>query len=502
MKEESRSGNKEDKEKRGEGRKENRGRNREGNRERNRERNREGINRNQQKNCLLEGDIRKELIWLAVPLLAGNILQQCYNIADSLIIGRFLGMKAFAAAGVAGTVMNLMIFVMNGFTTGLSVVFASFYGAGDKERFRQEVFVAIVAGGLLTGVISGGFLAEMDWILRLIRTPEELTENVKSYLQIIAGGMIAVYFYNLFSGIFRAVGNATAGLCFLLISVSGNIVMDLWFVEGLGWGMRGAALATVLAQGAGAAACLGYLWYWYRELLCTRRDMGIHWDLMRKTFRFGFASALQESSLYIGKMFVQGAVNLLGTSGIAAYTAALRLEGFANSFGDSGALALSVMISQNHGAGDKERVRESFKEGVRLHVLLGIVIPMFMFLAAGPGLSLFLNSGDKTALGEGYAYLRIISMLYILCFVGSALVGFFRGIGWVHVPVIGTTLNISIRIILAGPATRQYGLAGLAAVTGVGWLAVVSYQWMNLLRIRGQKRTASSLDCDKCHCLK
>lgn len=321
-------------------------------------------------------------------------------------------------------------------------------------------------------------------LLKLIRTPEALAGDAERYLQVIAVGMIAVYLYNLFSAIFRAVGNTAAGLWFLLVSVCGNVFLDWWFVAKLGLGIGGAAFATVLAQGIAAIACYGYLRYRYRELLCTRRDVGIHRELLGKTFRFGFASALQESNLYIGKMLVQGAVNLLGTSGIAAYTAALRLEGFANSFGDSGALAMSVMISQNHGAGNRERVKEGFVQGMKFLTILGIGIPSLLFLAAKPGCELFLDSGDKAALGEGCAYLRLECLFYILCFLGSGLVGLFRGIGMVHVPVIGTTMNIGTRVLSAGVMTRRYGLAGLAVATGIGWMAVVGFQCWNLMRLK------------------
>lgn len=439
---------------------------------------------NSSTNRLLEGNIGKELVRLAFPLLLGNILQQGYHIADSLIIGHYLGVEAFAAAGVAGTVMNLMIFALHGFCTGLSVIFAALYGGGEKKKFRQEVFAALTAGSLLTAGISLLFLGGTDLLLQLIGTPEELLNNAAVYLRIIAAGMIAVYLCQLFSAVLRAVGNTTAGLWFLLLSVGANVGLDWWFVAHLDWGISGVAFATVLAQGIAAAASYGYLYLRYRELWCTRQDMGIHQELLKKTFRFGFASALQESNLYLGKMLVQGAVNRLGTSGIAAYTAALRLEGFANSFGDSGAFAMSVMIAQNYGAGNQQRVQKGFLRGMQGLTVLGILVPFFLFLTAEPGCRQFFNAGDTAALRESCVYLRIVCGFYLLCFLGSGLVGLFRGIGLVHVPVVGTTLNIGTRVLLAGTMTRRWGLGGLGIATGLGWIVVVGYHCWNLRKLK------------------
>lgn len=443
-----------------------------------------GENTAGRENPLLTGNIRNQLIRLAVPLLLGNILQQCYHIVDSLMIGRFVGLEAFAAIGVAGTVMNLLIFVMEGFCTGLSVVFSMYYGSGNLKKFREEVFVAIGFGSVAAVLLSVVFLAVLRPILVLMRTPENLLPYVIDYLWIIAAGLITAYFYNLFSAVLRAVGNTKAALCCLFAATVMNVCLDYVFVAEAGMGIAGAAWATVIAQAAAAAGCFLFLYRVHGELICTRKDLGFHRELLGKTVRFGFSSALQNSSLYIGKMLVQGSVNLLGTPGIAAFTAASRLEGFANSFGDSGAMAMSVMISQNYGAGKSERVKESLRQGMLLHIILGIGIPAVMFVLAGQGLELFLKREQAEAFGEGLAYLRLISVFYILCFVGSALVGFFRGIGKVHIPVIGTTLNIGTRVILARLVICRFGLAGLAAATGVSWMAVVGFQIWNLFKMR------------------
>ncbi len=425
---------------------------------------------------LLEGEIKKELIALALPLLLGNILQQLYNTADALIAGQFLGTDAFAAVGVAGSVMNLFIFMLNGFCVGLSVIFAQLYGAGNQAAFRREVFVAVSLGSLITLLLSISSIAALQPVLSLIHTPPGLTGQVSAYLNVIIAGMIATYFYNLFSGILRSVGNINAALYFLFLSVVLNVAFDYLFVALFSFGVAGAAWATVLAQSISASGCFCYLLKRYGRLLCRRKDAGIHRDLARQTLAFGCASALHQASLYLGKILVQGAVNTLGTPGIAAYTAATRIEGFANSFGDSGSQAMSVFISQNYGAGNERRVSEGLRRGLYLHVMLGAALSVIMFVSAKAGMLIFLTPDETPALNYGISYLKIISAFYVLCFVGCAFVGYFRGIGKVLVPVLGTTLHIGLRVLLSCFLVSKLGLSAVAIATGFGWIIVVLYQ--------------------------
>jgi len=424
---------------------------------------------------LLSGNIQKQLILLAVPLLLGNILQQLYNAADSLIVGRFLGTEAFASVGISGSIMNLFIFVLNGFCLGISVIFAQLYGTGDKKQFRREVFSAITFGTLLTLSLSLLFMLLLKTVLKIIKTPEELIPYAVSYLTVILAGLPFTYFYNLFSGILRSVGNTRAALYFLAVAIVSNVFLDLLFIAGFHTGTAGAAGATVLSQFLSAVCCFFYLKRTYPELLCRREDAGLHPALLKQTLKFGAASALQESSLYIGKILVQGAVNTLGTPGIAAYTATMRLEGLANSFGDSGGQAMSVLISQNYGAGNRERVANGLKYGLMMNIVLGITLSLLMFLGAAPGISLFLDSADSLALSYGTEYLKVISVFYVLCFIGAAFVGYFRGIGLVHVPFLGTTSHITLRVILSYLLIKRMGLPAIAAATGIGWIWVVIF---------------------------
>ena len=425
---------------------------------------------------LTQGSIPRQLIWLALPLICGNILQQLYNTVDAFIIGRFLGAAAFGAVGVAGTVMNLFIFILSGCCTGIAVLFAQFYGSRDLASFRREGFLALVFGLLLTVVLGLGGLVLLGPLLGLIQTPGELRPLVTEYLNVIFLGLPVTFLYNLGSAALRAAGNTLAALLPLAAATMLNVGLDILFVGGFSMGIAGAAVATVLAQGFAALLALGYLRWRMPQLLFGREDLRLDWDMLRRTASFGLVSALQQSAVYIGKLLIQGAVNSMGNEAINAYTAATRIEGFANSFGDSGAEAMSVFVAQNTGAGEKKRVKRGFFTGMALMIALGLAMSLVMFVGARASLTLMLGESGLDALEGGMSYLRLIALIYVMCFIGSAYVGLYRGIGWVSVPVIGSSLQITIRVILAYALADNWGVAGVALATGIGWLAIITYQ--------------------------
>ena len=432
---------------------------------------------------LTQGNIPQQLIWLALPLICGNILQQFYNTVDAFIIGRFLGSDAFGAVGVAGTVMNLFIFILSGCCVGISVLFAQFYGQRDLEAFRREGFLALVFGLLLTAALALGALVLLGPLLSLIQTPEGLRPLVAEYLTVIFLGLPVTFLYNLASAALRAAGNTLAALFPLMAATLLNIGLDLLLVGACGMGISGAAIATVFSQGFAALLALGYLRWRQPQLLFGRADMRFDWSMLRRTASFGLVSALQQSAVYIGKLLVQGAVNSMGNEAINAYTAATRIEGFANSFGDSGAEAISVFVAQNTGAGDPKRVKRGFFTGMLLMIGLGLTMSLVMFVGAHASLVLMLGEGGLGALEDGIGYLRWVSVFYTLCFIGSSYVGLYRGIGWVSVPVIGSTLQITIRVILSYALAGSLELVGVAVATGIGWSAIVLYQTL-LFRAR------------------
>ncbi len=430
---------------------------------------------------LSRGPIAPQLISLALPLLAGNILQQLYNTVDAVIVGRLLGDSAFAAVGVAGSVMNLFLFLISGGCAGVSVLLSQFYGAEDGPSFRRDFWLSAVFGGLLSlGLAGMGFLL-LRPLLSALRTPAAVFPHAERYLQVIFLGFPLAFAYHLGSAVLRSVGNTLAALGFLLISMLVNLGLDLAFVAGLHSGTEGAAWATALSQALAALLCLLYLRRRFPQLLFRREDRVFDAPLLRRTAWFAVVTALHNANLYIGKLLVQRTVNGLGQAAISAYTGATRLEGFANSFGDSGASAMSVFIGQNTGAGEEERVRNGFRTGQRQLFALSLVMTLLMLLGARPGLALVLPEDGGASMGPAVSYLRTVACFYVFNFLGSGFVGYFNGRGKLSLPVIGATGHITFRVVASALLAGRMGLAAVALASGLGWLGVVIF-WHSVKR--------------------
>ena len=361
---------------------------------------------------LTGGSIPQHLLRLAAPLIMGNILQQLYNTVDAFILGRFAGEAEFAAVGVAG----------------------------ERERFRREHWLSLSCGLLATTICSGLSFVLLPPLLRLIQTPEELERFVSAYLTVILASLPAAFLYNLYGALLRAIGRANAALMALAAAVTVNVALDYCFVARFHMGIAGAAWATAASQAISAVLCIAYLRRKAPELIFACADRHMDKELLRQMAHFSFVTALHQSSLYIGKLLVQGAVNTGGTDMISAYTATTRIEGFANSFGDSGNAATSVLVAQNRGAA-------------------------------------FENARD---------YLKLVALFYTLCFTGNTFAGYFNGIGKVSVPFLGATSHIALRVVLSWLLVGRMGLPAVALATGLGW-AMVNTMWAVVKHVTERK---------------
>lgn len=432
---------------------------------------------------LTQGPIRGQMISLALPLLASNILQQLYNTVDVAIVGRFAGEEAFAAVGVAGSVMNLFLFLITGCCNGVGALLSQSRGAGDGGVFRRELFLASVFGGGVALALAALAALALPALLAALRTPGAIAAPAAVYLRVIFLGFLPAFAYQLGFAVLRSVGNTAAALGFLMASMAANLALDILFVAGLRWGVAGAAWATVAAQTLAAVCCQAYLRRRFPQLVFRRADMEYDSRLLRRIVRFSLVSALHMCSLYVGKLLVQGTVNGLGAGAITAYTAAIRVEGFANSFGDSGAASMSVFIGQNTGAGDSRRSRGGFFTGERLLAALGLAMSALMILGAVPALSLVLPEGSGEAvLREAAGYLRLVAWFYLFNFLGSGMVGYFQGRGLVNLPAMGAAGHITARVVLSALLAPRMGLSAVALATGLGWMGVVSVWSLPLRR--------------------
>ena len=397
-------------------------------------------------------------------------------------MGAFVGQTAFAAVGVAGSTMNLFIFLINGGCAGVGVLLSQYYGADDLNVFRKGLFLATVAGSMVTVLLSVTALITLYPMLCLLKTPSDVLPHAANYLRLIYIGLLSCFAFHISSSVLRCAGDTRASLYFLMISMIINLLLDVWFVAGLRMGTEGAALATVIAQIVSALLCVNYMLRKYRRLIFRRSDCVLDICLLRKVSRFSLVSALKMCNLYIGKSCVQGTVNTLGTEAIAAYTAAVRIEGFANSFGDSGSTAMSIFIGQNTGANEQQRIKKGYHIAQIMLSALGILMSAAMLVFAVPTLTIVLPDSSGEGLKHAVGYLRLVACFYLFNFLGSGLSGFFHGRGRIYLSVIGTTIQITMRVILAHLLAPIFGLEAVAMATGAGWATVVLF-WEIFRRI-------------------
>ncbi|MBR0154355.1 MAG: MATE family efflux transporter, partial [Lachnospiraceae bacterium] len=306
---------------------------------------------------LTKGRITPLLIKFTVPLVLGNLLQITYNAADSIIVGRAVGKEALAAVGTCNPVMTLMILFLNGLCIGAAVLMGTQYGAGDYDTLKRQVSTTLLAGLVFTVVLSVLCIVFAGPILKLLQVDPDWYDIALEYMQIIFLGLVFTYLYNFFSATLRALGDSIAPLLFLMISAGVNIAGDLFFVLVLDWGSRGCAIATVLSEALSAAFCVLYI-----HLRVPLLDLGRQWlvfdrSLLAQTIRFGWASAMQQGTVQLGKIATQGIVNTMGVNIAAAYAIVNRLDDFAVLTEQNIAHALTAFMAQNRGAGRTERVR-------------------------------------------------------------------------------------------------------------------------------------------------
>lgn len=424
---------------------------------------------------LTSGSITPQLIQLCLPLLAGNVLQQLYNIINSLVVTHYLGNNAFAALGVAESVMNLFIYAISGACMGASVLVARFFGQRDFARLRQQIYVTVVLiGGCTLGAVILGQLF-LPQLLHIIQTPAELYTDVAIYLRCILVGMLFTFSYNFLAATLRAVGNTRTALYFLLISLGYNLVCAWFLVAVMHLGILGTALATASAQLLSTGLCLLYIRKKQPFLRVERADMKLSRAMLRETSSYSVIAALQQSSLYLGKLMIQSAVNGLGTAAISGFTAATRVENFIQAFGISGCESIAIFVSQNKGAKQDDRALKGFLRGAVLVVGIGVAFSAALVLGGNLFVLPFLNADETAARALGGSYLRLLGWFYFLSFVGHAYVGHFRGVGRMNITFWGTTTQIAVRVVGTYLLVDALGLNATALATGIGWVVIVIF---------------------------
>ena len=418
---------------------------------------------------LTKGNITKGLVLFALPMIAGNLLQQLYNIADTLIVGRALGRNALAAVGSAYTLMTFLTSVFLGLSMGAGALFSICLGKQDKPSLRSAVAHAL---GLILGVtllLNAAVYLFLDEILLFLQIPAELAADMRTYLLIIFAGLLATSVYNFFACLLRAVGNSVAPLWFLGISALLNIGLDLLFVLVFHWGIAGAAAATVFSQYVSGVGLLAYTFLRCREFLPSRAELRFRKETLRELLDLSMLTCAQQSAMNFGILLIQRLVDSFGPITMAAFAAAVKIDTFAylpvQDFGN----AFSTFVAQNFGAGRTERLRRGFRQALLLSAGFSVVISALVCIFAHPLMRIFVQAGETEVLAAGVRYLRVEGAFYVGIGCLFLLYGFYRAVKRPGMSVVLTVISLGTRVALAYALAGTLGEVGIWAAIPIGW---------------------------------
>ena len=436
---------------------------------------------------LTTGKIMPILVNFTVPLVLGNLFQLTYNAVDSIIVGHFVGKEALAAVGICNPVSTLMILFLNGLCMGASILMGIQYGAKDYETLHRQISTTLLSGAVFSFFLTLVCVIFAVPILLLLQVDPSIMDMTVQYLRIIFLGLMFTFLYNFFSSTLRALGDSASPLYFLIISAILNIFGDLFFVIVLKAGSNGCAISTVLSE---ALCCLFCIIYIQKKVPILR--LGKKWlvfdaGLLKKTIAYGWASAMQQATVQMGKIAIQALVNTMGVSVAAAFAVVNRIDDFAITPEQNIAHAMTALMAQNKGAGKNDRMREGFRCGMILELVYGAAVMLICLGFARPLMSLFVT--DEEVIGHGVVYLHLIAVMYILPAVTNALQGFFRGIGDLKVTLMSSFTNMTVRVIAAAPMVLlwNFGIEALPYSYLAGWIAMLLVETPLMLRIYRKK---------------
>lgn len=419
---------------------------------------------------LTRGSIRKGLILFSLPLIAGNLLQQCYNIVDTWVVGRYLGSVALAAVGSAFSLMTLLTSLLLGLCMGSGVVMSQLYGQGDREGLRRAMGNAFVGIALAALALAAAAFALLDSLMVWMRVPAEAVEDLRGYLQIIFWGIGFTFLYNFFATALRSVGNSAAALWFLLCAAVMNIALDLWFVTGLGWGVEGAALATVIAQAASAAGIVVYSLLKMGDLRPGLRHLKPDGGLLKRIAVVSVLTGAQQSIMNFGILMIQSLVNSFGVNVMAAFAAGVKIDSFAYAPAQDFANGFATFVAQNAGAGRADRVRRGLWEAAAMSLGFCALVSAVVGIFAAPLLTIFIDPSQSDVLAVGVHYLRTEGLCYVGIGLLFLLYATYRGLERAGMSIVLTVISLGLRVVLAYWLAPSWGLDAVWWAIPIGWV--------------------------------
>lgn len=419
---------------------------------------------------LTKGNITKTIILFVLPMMAGNLLQQFYNIADTLIVGQFLGSGALAAVGSAFTLMTFLTSILLGLSMGAGALFSIYQGEGDTKRLKAAIAHAFGLIFVITALLNIAAYFFIDPILAFLQVPKQVYGLMREYLWIIFGGIGATFLYNFFACLLRAMGNSSVPLLFLGISACLNIGLDLLFVVVFQWGVEGAAAATVFSQYVAGAGITVYVFYRCKDLRPSYEDIRWNKYILKEICSMSVLTCVQQSVMNFGILMVQGLVNSFGPVMMAAFAAAVKIDSFAympvQDFGN----AFSTFVAQNYGAGQKERIRTGIKKALQLTVLFCILVGGLVVIFARPLMLIFVQPHETEILAAGVQYLQVVAIFYWGIGGLFLLYGLYRAVKKPGMSVVLTVISLGTRVTLAYLLSAGIGAIGIWIAIPIGWI--------------------------------
>lgn len=439
-----------------------------------------------QKN-LTEGNITAGLWAFAVPLMLGNVMQQLYNLVDTWVVGRYIGPVALGAVGASYTLMTFLTSIIIGLCLGNGSFIAMAFGRQDRDTIRNGLYMSVILTVAVTVVIIILFYLFLTPIIACLQVPIETREPMRVYLFYVFFGFFFTYIYNYVTNVLRGIGNSVVPLVFLGVAVVLNSILDMTFIVGLSWGIRGAAVATVISQVIAGAGLLAYFLKTYPEYRLRMEDRYWHRDNFRQILQLSGYTCLQQSVMNFGILVVQGIVNSFGTAVMAAFAVAVKIDTIAympvQDFGN----AFSVFVAQNFGAGKKNRIREGIRQSAVSVTVFCLVISTAVFVCAEKLMTLFVSeteSGAAAIIAIGVGYLRIEGACYLGIGLLFMLYGYYRAVKMPKMSLVLTVISLGTRVLLAYSLSRipSVGVIGIWVAIPIGWVLAdsvgIAYGWI------------------------
>ena len=419
------------------------------------------------------GKIMPLLVKFTIPLVLGNLFQLTYNAMDSIIVGHFVGKEALAAVGICNPISTLMILFLNGLCMGASILMGMQYGAREYDTLHRQISTTMLSGVIFSVFLTLICVIFAVPILHLMQVDQSIMVMTTQYLRIIFVGLVFTFLYNFFSSTLRALGDSNSPLYFLIISAILNIFGDLFFVVVLHAGSNGCAVSTVISEVLCCLFCIIYIQKKVPILRLGKKWMVFDSSLLKKTIAYGWASAMQQATVQLGKLGIQAIVNTMGVSVAAAFAVVNRIDDFAYTPEQNIAHAMTALMAQNKGAGKKDRMREGFRCGLVLETIYGIAVFIVCFVFARHLMMLFVK--DEEVISHGVTYLHLISVMYILPAFANGTQGFFRGIGDLKITLISSFINMGVRVLAAAPLVliMHLGIEALPFSYLAGWVGML-----------------------------